>query len=516
MSAAGAAARAAGLAALGALQTLAFVWTAAWPLPIATAAVLAAAVAAAPTGRAALFGWAYSCGWLLAGVWWLFISMHRYGELPAPLAAAAVLVLAAALALYLGLALALYARWRCGRALPDALLFAALWVLAEQARTWLFTGFPWLASGYAQVDGPLAALAPLLGVAGVGAAAAFSAALAAAAWRQRATPAGALAALAGAAVLPLAGALGGVPAFTRPAGELQVSLLQGNVAQDQKFALEHMPDALAWLGQALQHARGELVIAPETAVPLLPPQLDELAPGYWAALRAHFEQPGRALLLGMPLGDFEQGYTNSVIGLSAATAGGAPYRYDKVHLVPFGEFIPTGFRWFTELMNIPLGDFARGPLNPPSFAVGAQRIAPTICYEDLFGDELALRFADAARAPTILANLSNIGWFGDTIALPQHLNISRMRALEFQRPMLRATNTGVTAIIDYRGRVDAQLPGFTQGVLDGRVQGRDGVTPYAWWSARWRAWPWVALAVAAIAGARLCARRRGRRPTAAS
>jgi apolipoprotein N-acyltransferase len=493
-----AALRAPALAALGALQTLAFVHTAAWLLPILGGAALAAAVAAAPPGRAALLGWAYGTGWLGAGVWWLFISMHRYGGLPAPLAAAAVALLSAALALYLALAMALFARWRRGRPLADAALFAVLWLLAEQARIWLFTGFPWLLSGYAQVDGPFAALAPWLGVAGIGLAAAWVAALLGQAWHARRRPRQALASavVAGAAVAALA--LAGPPAFTRPTGELGVTLLQGNVAQDQKFAAEHMPAALAWVAEVLTQARGELVIAPETAIPLLPQQLAELLPDYWPGLRERFESSAQAALIGVPLGDFERGYTNSVLGLSAAARGGEPYRYDKFHLVPFGEFIPPGFRWFTELMNIPLGDFARGPLNPPSFTVGAQRIAPTICYEDLFGDELARRFADPAAAPTILANVSNIGWFGDTVAVPQHLNISRMRTLELQRPMLRATNTGATAIIDHDGRVQALLPPFTQGVLEGRVQGRDGLTPYARWAARWSAWPWLVFALAVI------------------
>src|SRR5205814_7113342 len=112
---------------------------------------------------------------------------------------------------------------------------------------------------------------------------------------------------------------------------------------------------------------------------------------------------------------------------------------DKLHLVPFGEFIPFGFRWFTDAMGIPLGDFERGVANPPSFGVRGQWVAPNICYEDLFGEELARRFVDPALAPTVFANFSNIGWFGDTEAIPQHLNISRLRTLEFERPMLRAT-----------------------------------------------------------------------------
>jgi len=209
----------------------------------------------------------------------------------------------------------------------------------------------------------------------------------------------------------------------------------------------------AFQASDLAAARGQLVVAPETAMPLLPSQLDDVAPGYMAALTERFAAPERAALIGVPLGDYDRGYSNSVLGLTGARAATAPYRYDKQHLVPFGEFIPTGFRWFTTLLNIPLGDFMRGVRNPPSFAFAGERIAPNICYEDLYGDELALRFADEASAPTMFANLSNIGWFGDTIAVDQHLNISRMRTLEFQRPMLRATNTGATAVIDHRARV---------------------------------------------------------------
>ena len=478
------------LAALGALQTLAYVRTSAWPLAIVCAALLALACGRAAPARAALFGWAYGFGWLAAGTWWLFVSMNRYGGLPAPLAAAGVAALAAALSLYLALACAVYARWRRGHAAADAALFAALWLLAELARGLLFTGFPWIASGYAQVDSPLAGLAPWVGVYGIGAVAAAAAGLlAAAAASRRLAPA-----LAAVLLVGLPGLLGGLR-FDRPAGELAVSLVQTNVAQDEKFATERMPEAMDWLARALRDARGQLVVAPETAVPLLPFQLAEFAPGYWEGLAGLFAVPGRAALVGVPLGDFDAGYTNSVVGLTAGPA----YRYDKRHLVPFGEFIPAGFRWFTDAMAIPLGDFARGVANPPSFAVAGQRVAPNVCYEDLFGEELARRFVDPASAPTLFANVSNIAWFGDTVALPQHLNISRMRALEFQRPMIRATNTGMTAVIDARGEVRAQLAPGTRGVLESRVEGRDGITPFAWVAARWGLWPAAALAALVVA-----------------
>jgi apolipoprotein N-acyltransferase len=486
----------------GASMTAAHVVTAAWVWPLLAIALLVHLLnRAGSPARAALLGWCFGTGWLVAGVWWLFISMHRYGGLPAPLAALAVFALAAALSLYLALAAAMYARWRRGSPLADALLFAACWLLAEWARAVLFTGFPWVASGYTQVDGPWAALAPWVGVYGIGALlAAAGAGLAvamASGWRSAAGVAVLVA-----ASLALPAALGPRD-FSTSAGHLSVTLIQTNVAQDEKFAAERMPDALAWLSTTLHESRGTLVLAPETAIPLLPGQLADFAPGWWEALQARFADGRQSALVGLPLGDYDIGYTNSVAGLSNAPV----YRYDKQHLVPFGEFIPRGFRWFTEAMNIPLGDFARGPLDAPSFGVAGQRIAPNVCYEDLFGEELAVRFVDAAKAPTILANVSNIGWFGDTVALPQHLHISRMRTLELQRPMLRATNTGVTGVIDHRARVTHQLPVLTRGVLDATVEGRNGITPYAAWSGRFGLWPLFGLALAAIAALALSGRR---------
>jgi len=486
----------------GVLQAPAWVVPSAWPLSLLAMAVLAAALDGASWRRAALLAWVFGTASLCANTWWLFISMYRYGGLPAPLAAGAVLLLSGFLSLYGAFTLAMAARWRRGRISHDAAHFAGAWLLAELARGVFFTGFPWAALGYSQVDGPLALLAPLVGVYGMGAVAAgLAACLGLAVVRHGDTPSasddrsrGAMVAVVPLALLAAWATWVGPPGYTQPTGTLKVGLLQPNVPQDEKFAAEHLPDTLGWVAAALTQTAADLVVAPETAVPLLPDQLREFSPDYWPALQQHFGQAqGPRALVGVPLGDFSHGYSNSVVGLS----NGPAYRYDKTHLVPFGEFIPTGFRWFTELMNIPLGDFDRGPLNPPSFAVQGERVAPNICYEDLFGEELARRFGQAATAPTVMANVSNIGWFGQSVAVPQHLAISRLRSLEFQRPMVRATNTGATAVIDHQGVVTARLAPFTQAVLQATVQGRQGNTPFATWAAAWGLTPlWLLGALA--------------------
>ena len=212
------------------------------------------------------------------------------------------------------------------------------------------------------------------------------------------------------------------------------------------------------------------VATPETALPLLYSQLpSDLIP----SLQSFAQQSHSQLLIGVPLSDDPTHYANSVIGI-----GGATYRYDKHHLVPFGEFIPPGFRWFIDLMHIPLGDFTRGAAQQQPIAVKDQWVLPNICYEDLFGEEIAAQLSGAAAQTTVLLNVSNIAWFGDAFALPQHLQISQMRALETGRPMLRATNTGMTAVIDPKGRVQHYLAPLTTGVLTASVQGYRGNTPY--------------------------------------
>lgn len=447
--------------------------------------------------QAAWSGGVFATAWLTGSFWWLYVSMHDVGGLPAPLAAIAVLALAAALALYYAAACAAWVGLARGllaqRPGAISVVFAALWTLAELMRGRWLTGFPWGSGGYAHVDGVLSVWAPWVGVYGMGALAAWLAMrLALSGWRLRA-----LKPLLGLGVVTLGLHLWG-PSFTTTAGVGQVALLQANISQNAKFdAASGIRDALQWYDAQLRSNQQPLVVAPETAIPLLPRHLPE---GYEAGLRQHFAKSARSMaLVGMPLGGVNEGYTNSVVALQPA--GLPDYRYDKSHLVPFGEFVPPGFVWFVRMMNIPLGDFRSGGWGQPSVAWQGQRLAPNVCYEDLFGEELAQRFKDPATAPTALVNVSNIAWFGDTLAVDQHLNISRLRAMELGRPMLRATNTGATAIIDHTGRVTDQMPRFTRGTLTGTFDGRHGLTPFARWAGTWGLGPLWALCCAVVAWA---------------
>ena len=483
--------------------------------------------------QSAWLGWLFATAMQSATWWWLFISLHTYGGLASPLAVVAIGGLAGFLGLYYAAVCGVFAYLTHVNRNYRAIIFAALWLLAELGRVAFFTGFPWGEGGYAHLDGPFVDLAKLVGVHGL----TFGSALVAAAMaglmlRPKLRQAGVIAAgvlisMAVSAALRLEKDTVSVLSSAYQAVSLSaatpftVTLLQGNIAQDEKFqGNKGIPDALQWYGEQIKAAKTSLVVTPETAIPLLPEQLPD---GYFADLLNSLRQPANgappvAALIGIPLGNNDAGYTNSVIGLKPNTGGGnfpehlannSPdnvnakdvYRYDKHHLVPFGEFVHPLFKWFLNIVNMPLSDFNSGPVSQPSFDWQGQRLAPNICYEDLFGEELATRFLDSAVAPTMFINISNIGWFGNTIAIDQHLNISRMRALEFERPMIRATNTGATVIINHRGQVTHALQRHTRGVLTGEVIGRSGITPYAWWAARFGLWPWwlFGLSIVAVA-----------------
>jgi apolipoprotein N-acyltransferase len=488
-----------------------------WWLQLLAMGVFARSLLGADSPKqAAWCSWVFSTAWLCGSIWWLFISMHTYGGLPSWLAAFAVLLLSSCLALFYMLVCMIFHKISVKNVKNEsnstlagifnayaAIIFAACWMLAEMARgTWL-TGFPWGAVGYSHVDGPLAGLASYVGVYGMSFVSAYMSMLLVQLVDKPTKPlriqAALLAALFVAVLVLNSPSLNKANDPAKIANQqtqpLQVTLLQGNIPQNEKFqAGTGIVTALAWYAEQLQTSRSSLTITPETAIPLLPSQLP---PTYWAALVKPFQSGNQAALIGLPLGNHMQGYSNAVQGfkpkdINRVAGLVAPYQYNKNHLVPFGEFIPPFAKWFIDLMQVPLGTFNRGGVDQPSFNWQGQRLGLNICYEDLFGEELAQRFANPDTAPTILVNVSNIAWFGNTVAIDQHLNIARLRSMELGRSSVRATNTGATVIIDAQGQVTQSLERHTRGALVGQVWGSTAITPYAWWVSRFWLWPlWV-------------------------
>jgi len=451
---------------LGALTVCGFAPLAWFPLPLATLCGLFVLWRGAKTQRQIVrIGWLWGFGFFFGGVSWIYISLHDVGGMLAPLAAAATLIVCVYLALFPALAGALYWRMCSGSAWRDLLLLCGAWVLCEWLRGWLFTGFPWLALGYSQSPpSPLAGYAALIGVYGIGLLVASMAALLACAWRRPAS------------WLLLVGLCAGGYAlqtisWTQPTGApLKVSLLQGNIAQDGKWDMERLDDSMSTYARLAREHPAQLVVMPETALPMF---LDDVPGEYLQQLMAN-----GPTLFGVAIGTHEPGkpevYFNAAVAMTVANQFQA---YAKSHLVPFGEYVPPGFSWFLTLLRMPMSDFTPGAAHQPPLSIAGQLIAPNICYEDAFGEEILAALPQA----TLLINLSNTAWFGNSLAQPQHLQIAQMRALETGRYMLRATNTGMTAVVRPDGRVAAALPAFTADALTAEVQGYAGMTPFAYW-----------------------------------
>lgn len=455
----------------GAATVLAFAPFGLHPFALLTLALLIHLWMRAPPQRCALLGFAFGAGLFGAGVSWVYVSLHQFGGMAAPLAVFATLVFCALLALFPAVAGWLQARVPASDAARAVLLIPATWVLCEWMLSWIFTGFPWLALGYSAAGWPLQGYAPLGGVYMVS--------------FVIVSAAGMLWLLAGQkprflVVLLLVTGTGEAlrhVAWTVPAGApVPTALLQGNIEQEMKFHPERAPRILETYARLAEGTQARLVILPETALPAF---LDRIAPAYLARLDAVGKRNEGDLLIGVPYRTGRDAYYNSALSL-----GVSPRQiYHKVHLVPFGEFVPPGFRWTLDVLSIPLSDFSRGSFDQPPLEVAGQRVAVNICYENVFGAEIARSLPEA----TLLVNMSNVAWFGDSLAPAQHLQIARLRAIETGRMHLTATNTGITAAIDRDGRVLARLEQFTEGRLEIPAQGYAGATPYV----RLRDWPVV-------------------------
>jgi len=481
---------------LGAVTVAGFAPFYLYPVPLVTLAAFALLLRrATSTRQAAVAGFSFGLGLLLTGASWPYVSLHDYGGMPMPVAAVCTLVFNAIYAVCPAIAAALFYRLRAPNSLKLLLLFPALMALSDWARGWLFTGFPWLALGYSQAPAsPLAGYAATFGVYGVslltamvagclalavlriadamsarrGAGVQATTSLPARLIKSAARPVSLL------AILIVAGFALGRVEWTRPIGErpVSVTLIQGNIAQEMKWRPEHARTTLLTYLELVRASSSKLILLPETAIPMFNVNVPS---GYFEALATHARENGGDLLTGIPEYASTGKYYNSVISLGKSPS----QTYRKVHLVPFGDYFPMQWAlgWLLNTLDIPMSDFSPGKINQRPIAVAGQKIAVDICYEDVFGEEIIRQLPEA----TVLANFTNDAWWGRSLASRQHLQISQMRSLETGRSMLRATNTGVTAVIDHRGRVQEMAPEFVTTVVNAQVRGRSGATPYVHW-----------------------------------
>ncbi len=472
--------------AAGAVAVLGFSPVDFFPAALAALAMLVHLWMRAPSPRTAFgLGYFFGLGLYGAGVSWVYVSLNRFGAMPMPLAAAATFGFCAFLALFPALAGWIQARIARDSAAPAALratlLIPAAWILTEWPLSWFLTGFPWLSLGYTAIDDPLSGFAPVGGVYAVSLAMAVAAGLL---WCVALDHARWIAVGALGLVLACGYALR-LTQWTAPAGEpLRVALLQGNVPQEMKFDPARYERTLDTYARLAEGSNARLIVLPETALPRF---LDLVEPSFLERLKAAAVRNGGDLLLGVPVRNAAGAYLNSVVSLGVSPSAS----YDKVHLVPFGEFVPPGFGWIVRVLSIPLANFARGAAGQRPMAIAGQRVAVNVCYEDAYGAEIIRQLPEA----TLLVNVSNVAWFGDSLAPAQHLQIARMRALETGRVYLTAANTGITAAIWPDASVRQQMKQFVQGRIEFDVRGYSGATPYV----RFGDWPAVVLALLALA-----------------
>ncbi len=441
-----------------------------WPLAVLMPALLYAIWLQGSGPRAAWRGFLFGSGMYGIGTSWVYVSLHNYGNMPVLLAGFVVALFTATLATFPALAGWLQAKLRyVGAGTHLLLVIPALWVICEWLHSWVLTGFPWLDLGYSQVPGPLAGYGPWLGVYGVSWAVAVTAALLVYALRVHGRWRGV--ALAAVVAVWIGGWPAGRVPWAQPAGvPLRVALVQGDVPIGMKWRPQYRSTVLQrYLSLSAKAGDAALIIWPEAAMPTY---LDEIDPAYLAELRRRSQERGSDFLIGV----VERDRTHDAVYNSVISIGSTPGIYRKRHLVPLGEFLPfkSILSWLLDYLQIPMSDFTRGAAQQPAIHAAGQAIGVSICYEDAFGAEVIRQLPQAS----LLVNVSEDAWFGNSLAPHQRLQMARMRAIESARPMLRAANTGLSAIIDARGQLLAVSPQFQPFVLVGEAQPMQGATPF--------------------------------------
>lgn len=460
-----------------------------WLMPPALAFLFYLILQSRHWRTAAAAGFVFGLLFFGCGLWWIYGALSGYIGLPAIAALILWILLCAALSLYPALAAAAARRIGGG---GGGIALAGLWALAEWLRGWLFSGFPWLAVAYSQTEvSPVFGWLPVVGIAGANLILALVCTIPVVAVKFPKLRVAALAIMA--AVLGGGAALANYE-WTRPAGVMDVSLLQGNVAQNLKWRDGEVARAMKDYLRMAENAPGRLIVLPETALPM---RFANLSASYVAALRKIAAGREGAVLTGVFVEERAELY-NAAVAIGDFPA--AVYR--KRHLTPYGEYLPFAavLRPLLLAADIPYNSLAAGKA-AAALPLPGVRVAVSICYEDAFGDEWRTQLPQAQ----LLINITNDGWFDGSAMLLQHRQMSQARAAEFGRWLVRATNTGQTAIINQRGRVVAELAAGTQGMLNGEVMLREGATPFV----RFGEWPALVLSLVSVVGGLWYRRREG-------
>ncbi|MGM0450996.1 MAG: apolipoprotein N-acyltransferase [Pseudomonadota bacterium] len=480
------------LVATGALQTLAFAPFHLWPAALVSLVLIL--VLCSGRDARALFrdGWFLGVGLFGSGASWVYVSINEYGMTAAPLAAVMTLLFAMGLALFPAIAFWCWGRLAGHHTGRSLWLFPAVWVLTDWVRGWLLTGFPWLYAGTAQVDGPLAGWAPVLGVHGVTFIMAATAALLVAAWRHyRAKPYWVPTAFAAAALVPwLLAPLVSLVEWTQPQGDpLSVAAVQGNISQHDKWDPDKLREQIRIYRELTEPLWGrDLILWPETALPATQGQASQVLD----ALESRAFDADTTLVTGLPWYGDSPHYAEPVFHNSLMTVGPGQGTYHKQRLVPFGEYVPLEslLRGTIEFLSLPMSVFRPGPDNQSPLQVADARTHPAICYEIAYADFVAQHAVDTG----FLMTVSNDAWFGRSHGPFQHHQIARMRALETSRELLRGTNNGITSIVDREGRIRETARHYERDVLKGQIQPVTGRTPFM----ATGSWPVVTLAAIMI------------------
>ncbi|MFV0576119.1 MAG: apolipoprotein N-acyltransferase [Vibrio sp.] len=462
---------------IGAATTLAFAPFAYWPIAILSPFILLLLLNNQSTKAGFWIAFAWGLGQFGTGINWVHVSIDTFGGMPKIASVTLMSLLVAYLALYPALFGGLLNRF-FKQTNARRILIAApiIWLLTDWLRGWVMTGFPWLWLGYSQIDSPLNAFAPISGVESITLIIWLIAGSAALIVLQRKWQFIAL------PVVIFAAAFGlNKVQWVKldPSTTTSFALIQGNISQKLKWLPSHrLPTLMKYSDLTRDNWGTDIIIWPEAAIPAL----ESALPAFLTAMDKEAREQDSALITGVLMqNEMGQFYNNVLtIGKDDGQDGynyNTAKRYSKHHLLPFGEFVPFGdlLRPIAPFFNLPMSSFQRGDFVQPNITAHGRKLVVALCYEIIFSEQVRQNTTDNTD---FILTLSNDAWFGHSIGPIQHMEIARMRALELGKPLIRATNNGVTAVTDYQGKIIKQVPQFETAVLKAEVTSTSGSTPY--------------------------------------